>query len=865
MRKIGWPKFLLVAIVLASASLLSFGQGASPSTTIGPGLSAARIGAALSAGYLPSGTDIKWGDASQYFRLRGTLGASDTWELHYSPTGKAITLSPDFADGGVTGFFEVDYPIYWRLQDPVIMYQGGTASAETRLYFTDPTGDRDIYFPDASGTVITSGNSSSLVANEANNYVLTSLGANANANAEANLTFDGSTLALTGSQTTSGTNSATGGFVGNLTGTASNSSLLGSRAPDDYSGTAIVPPATFPWVVPFNVFRADQSGEVWTDLDIERYKPTITKTYYVSTTGDDGALGTSGAPLKSVKVALAKPDVDEVLVAPGVYQWGNGWDQTAPARSLSVRRWGSSGDVVLSCSAPSLVWAAEASPNTHVYKATYATYAPKDVWDASIVDGNGDYYHPTVRASIAEVEANIGSYYITGNDIYVRLSDDRAPDSSVRVFITRYNGYHTAATTVYLENLNFEGGLDTWLLVSTSASTKVYAANCTFKYSNNDDGVKTQGGGEAIFYACTAARNYADGFKSTLNTVQAKIGYVSCTSRNNGQTSSTAHNAWSTHDGGATVYVDCEGTACYGPQVADVTTAYSWLVGCNMHDAAPGSGASDVNYYIDGFMWLDTCASSGSTYDLCSLAAGDYLYTYALTTSGTTEGSGTFSAYTPEVPLYYAIDQDGNATLTSITFEGATANDYETTIAVTDPTADRTVTVADASGIVLLGTPLTAATMTAAAGNGSTGTAWHKYTWTAAMVVSGRTAAGASNVKVATLPAKTVVTRAYIITNAAATGVDSPTVSLGRTGAGYIDYVVATAPGIATIIGNAIAEIGTNLKNAAADAPIEDFAVFADTTSTVDVYAQFTCDGAPDIDQWAAATGTVYLETYTLP
>jgi hypothetical protein len=38
----------------------------------------------------------------------------------------------------------------------------------------------------------------------------------------------------------------------------------------------------------------------------------------------------------------------------------------------------------------------------------------------------------------------------------------------------------------------------------------------------------------------------------------------------------------------------------------------------------------------------------------------------------------------------------------SISFEGATADDYETTIAVTDPTADRTITFPDATGTVAL-------------------------------------------------------------------------------------------------------------------------------------------------------------------
>jgi hypothetical protein len=50
---------------------------------------------------------------------------------------------------------------------------------------------------------------------------------------------------------------------------------------------------------------------------------------------------------------------------------------------------------------------------------------------------------------------------------------------------------------------------------------------------------------------------------------------------------------------------------------------------------------------------------------------------------------------------------DSNSTVnpafgTSITFEGATANDFETTLSITDPTADRTITFPDATGTVQL-------------------------------------------------------------------------------------------------------------------------------------------------------------------
>ena len=52
----------------------------------------------------------------------------------------------------------------------------------------------------------------------------------------------------------------------------------------------------------------------------------------------------------------------------------------------------------------------------------------------------------------------------------------------------------------------------------------------------------------------------------------------------------------------------------------------------------------------------------------------------------------------------------------SIIFEGATADAYETTLSVTDPTADRTITIPDATGTVSLVTgteTLTNKTLTA--------------------------------------------------------------------------------------------------------------------------------------------------------
>ena len=52
--------------------------------------------------------------------------------------------------------------------------------------------------------------------------------------------------------------------------------------------------------------------------------------------------------------------------------------------------------------------------------------------------------------------------------------------------------------------------------------------------------------------------------------------------------------------------------------------------------------------------------------------------------------------------VYFSDAEKSVAFTTNIVFEGATADSYETTLAVTDPTADRTITLPDASGTVAL-------------------------------------------------------------------------------------------------------------------------------------------------------------------
>ena len=97
--------------------------------------------------------------------------------------------------------------------------------------------------------------------------------------------------------------------------------------------------------------------------------------------------------------------------------------------------------------------------------------------------------------------------------------------------------------------------------------------------------------------------------------------------------------------------------------------------------------------------WISTNSGNGPI-----LAAGEI--GYESDTNKFKIGDGT----NHWLSLDYFMDADSTTNPqfgSSIKFEGTTANDYETTLAVTDPTADRTITLPNASGTVALMSDIT--------------------------------------------------------------------------------------------------------------------------------------------------------------
>lgn len=159
------------------------------------------------------------------------------------------------------------------------------------------------------------------------------------------------------------------------------------------------------------------------------------------------------------------------------------------------------------------------------------------------------------------------------------------------------------------------------------------------------------------------------------------------------------------------------------------------------------------------------------------------------------------------------------------------------------------------SGVVQNATlALTAATMTAE-NSANYRTTVHSYTWTNAQVVA-LGAVNAGDITVATLPAKTVVENVYTIIVTPDSSANNLTVACGRTGASFIDYIVASDAKAAanTVYGDASGERGTNLTG-------YDLPSYTSTTTVTCHFIKTTTT----LNTVVGSTGRVILVTTLVP
>jgi hypothetical protein len=132
---------------------------------------------------------------------------------------------------------------------------------------------------------------------------------------------------------------------------------------------------------------------------------------------------------------------------------------------------------------------------------------------------------------------------------------------------------------------------------------------------------------------------------------------------------------------------------------------------------------------------------------------------------------------------------------------------------------------------------------------------WCRYDWTNAQIVAlGAVTAG--DIKVCTIPPRTLVKNCLVFINTAETSANALTVAVGRVAAGYIDYIAASDAKAAagTIYGKLAAERGT--ANVGGEVP--------SLASNTDVFAHFI-KTTTNLNTCTLSSGSVFLELVILP
>ena len=204
------------------------------------------------------------------------------------------------------------------------------------------------------------------------------------------------------------------------------------------------------------------------------------KTYYVSTTGLDTNDGlTIGTPLKGIDTAIAKSDVQTIILLQGNYFLTENF-QTQLKINKSINIIGKGTVRIINGVKP--VWNL-ASGKTLTYQSQ--TLTATEIIDFRVLDSDGDYLPMTVKASSTDTELLPHSFAI-GSTAYVHTLDGLIPTidvaclSSVDTPVLVTDSVGLTQVKLYIENIEFIGGRCPFRC-TTQTTIQVHA---TFKRSS---------------------------------------------------------------------------------------------------------------------------------------------------------------------------------------------------------------------------------------------------------------------------------------------------------------------------------------------------------------------------------------------
>jgi hypothetical protein len=232
------------------------------------------------------------------------------------------------------------------------------------------------------------------------------------------------------------------------------------------------------------------------------------------------------------------------------------------------------------------------------------------VWDEGFLTTEGYWGFLPVESSLLDLQNGSGGWFFDGTDLYVKTTDNRAPDSNIRV-ITQREFYFSGSSTVehnYYENIAWYGAMVrpasgqvdvTGYFKDTEHAYSGTEVNSNF--NNTDcytyiDGALSHSSYTDLF----SLRGY--GMSVELNCLAERTLYAGS---NNGST---------THTTASAVRINSVYRNVHGDVIGDISDKSSLLVNCTAKNTSGGSQYGD--YRVDSNsagLVLVNCNNEGST------------------------------------------------------------------------------------------------------------------------------------------------------------------------------------------------------------------------------------------------------------
>ena len=404
------------------------------------------------------------------------------------------------------------------------------------------------------------------------------------------------------------------------------------------------------WSAPAGYVTLFDGKRYFTTYDVA-VKKNVGNVYYVDTkNGVDTNSGAQATPWKTVDHAYGQvADGDTITIVDTGLIYRASFANSNPVRSKSINIIGQGTTTIVA--GDNLAYT-KTSGMTNTWQAARTSVVK--VVDL-LVDPAG--YEYTAQTSIAAVDANPGSWYSDGTNVYFSPIDgNTAPTSARFVALLGINVLDFATTgrtsdlSVYLEGMRVICGANAMNVTGDATyAANIYAKNCQVSHGTNasQNAINCVDVGHAIFQNVTVAYGLFDGFNyHQTNRVTSAL-EIGCEAHSCGLKQGTAYqqNGSTFHDGIKGVRLGGNYHHTNGAVVADVEVGtQSVNYGCDSYDSVAdptnGANAAFSSQQAGAEMWLFGCRAWGCSFDITAVT-GATIHVDDLTQYDSWGGTGT--------------------------------------------------------------------------------------------------------------------------------------------------------------------------------------------------------------------------------